>query len=92
MVHEPGSDPVEIGVLAALMSGTASVDDIVLRTKQPSAVVQPILDRAVAEQTVNRIALSRTAEYSLTPEDLYLVGRHRGAPEADAGHADLRSC
>ncbi len=55
MTHVDRSDPLEIRVLATLTSGTATVADAAMRTGQPESVVGPILEEAVAEQTVTRI-------------------------------------
>lgn len=85
------SDPVEIRVLSALTAGAATALDIAMRVGEPPAVVAPILDRAVAEQTVIRIGSSTSPAYSLTPLGMRAVGLGRVAPDAvaDPGPVDL---
>jgi hypothetical protein len=84
------SDPLEIRVLAALMSGAGTAADVAMRTAQPEAVVGPVLEQAVAEQTLTRIDFAKTPAYSLTPKGLHVVGLHQGGHEAvdDAGRVD----
>jgi hypothetical protein len=91
MTHVDQSDPLEIRVLATLTSGTATVADVAMRTGQPESVVGPILEQAVAEQTVTRIKLAKAPSYSLTPKGLHAVGVYQGVQDAvdDAGHVDL---
>jgi hypothetical protein len=89
VTHVPPSDPLEIRVLAALMSGAATGVDVAMRTGEPVTLVAPVLEQAVAEQTVTRIAISRTPAYSLTPKGLHAIGVHQGVPAADdPGHVD----
>jgi hypothetical protein len=82
MEHVSRSDPLEIDVLTALMSGVASAADVALRTGQSETVVTPILERCVAEQAVTRIDLRRTQAYSLTPKGMHAVALSQGVPEA----------
>ena len=89
VTHVPPSDPLEIRVLAALMSGAATGVDVAMRTGEPVTLVAPVLEQAVAEQTVTRIAISRTPAYSLTPKGLHAIGLHQGVPAAEGpGHVD----
>lgn len=80
MEHASRSDPLEIDVLTALMSGVASAADVALRTGQSETVVSPILERCVAEQAVTRIDLRRTRAYSLTPKGMHAVALAQGLP------------
>ena len=49
----------------------------------------PVLEQAVAEQTVTRIAIARTPANSLTPKGLHAIGVHQGVPPADdPGHIE----
>ena len=90
MTYVDQSDPLEIRVLATLTSGTATVADVARRTGQAESVVGPILEQAVAEETVTRINLAKAPAYSLTPKGLHAVGVSQGVPGAvdSAGHVD----
>ena len=91
MTYVDQSDPLEIRVLATLTSGTATVADVAMRTGQPESVVGPILEQAMAEETVTRIDLAKAPAYSLTPKGLHAVGvvsqEVPGAVDS-AGHVD----
>jgi hypothetical protein len=91
MTDESPSDPLELRVLAALTSGAATADDVAMRTEQPTILVAPILEQAVAEQTVTRLGRGRTPAYSLTPKGLHAVGIAQSVKEAvdGSGHVDL---
>lgn len=80
-------------MLAALMSGAATAVDVAMRTGEPMSLVAPVLDRAVADQTVTRIAIAGPPAYSLTPKGLHAIGVREGSPEAvaDAGQVDLEA-
>jgi hypothetical protein len=85
------SDPVELRVLAALAPGAAGAGDVAARIGEPRDVVEPLLERAVAEQLVMRHDLAAPSAYSLTAKGLEAVGVYQGVQGAvDAvGHVDL---
>jgi hypothetical protein len=63
-----------------------------MRTSEPVTLVDPVLEQAVAEQTVTRIAIARTPAYSLTPKGLHAIGLHQSEAAADgAGRVEVGS-
>ena len=91
MTDESRSEPLELRVLAALTSGAATADEVAMRTAQATITVTPILEQAVADQSVTRLGRGRIPAYSLTPKGLHEVGTYQGVREAvdDSGHVDL---
>jgi len=80
MTDSSGSDPVEIRVLAALMSGAATALEVAIRAGESVEVVGPVLDRSVLDETVIRLGRGGTPSYSLTPKGLRAIGLHQGGP------------
>ncbi len=81
MATVSGSDPVEMQVLSALTSGASTVFGVAAEVGEPESAVGPVLEEAVAEQTVVRLDLPGLPTYALTPKGLALLG---GSPEAQA--------